>query len=199
MIRYSDLCERAADFVRQHSSSGPVLVLAPTRTAADEVVRSACGNALLGVRRLAFRDFVLELAGPELYRRELVPVGRFVREALAARVTAATELTYLAPVAAFPGFPRALTDTFEELRLNGVGPAQLRDCGQSGPDLAKLLAAYQQELGERRFADHATRVQLALAHAHLANTAVVTLDLAPRTRLERDLLASVMRSARAAL
>src|SRR5437763_629752 len=85
MIRYSDLCERAADFVRQHSSSGPVLVLAPTRTAADEVVRAACGNALLGVQRLAFRDLVLELAGPELYRRELVPVGRFVREALAPR------------------------------------------------------------------------------------------------------------------
>src|SRR5436305_7372668 len=177
MIRYSDLCERAADFVKQHSSSGPVLVLAPTRTAADEVVRAACGNALLGVRRLALRDLVLELAGPELYRRELVPVGRFVREALAARVTAATELTYLAPVAAFPGFPRALTGAFEELRLNAVDPTALRDCGPSGPDLARLLAAHDQALAERRFADHAESVRLALGHSGVPDWALGAVDM----------------------
>ena len=95
----------------------------------------------MGVRRFAFRELVLELSAAELNRRGLVPVGRFVREALAARVTsealARGELTYLGPVAGFPGFPRALTATFEELRLNAIDPEHLRDCGESGPDLAR--------------------------------------------------------------
>ena len=40
-----------------------------------------------------------------------------VREAIAARVAAATPLTYLREAARFPGFPRALPDTPEEARL----------------------------------------------------------------------------------
>ena len=160
--------------------------------------RLSCCDALLGVRALAFRDFVMESAAAELNRRALVPVGRFVREALAARVTAEAiqrgELNYLAPVAAFPGFPRALTDTFEELRLNAVDLAELRDCGRSGPDLARLLDAYTRELAVRGFADHAARVGLA-REAAWRDAAVVTLDLAPRSKLERELLARVLGAA----
>jgi CRISPR/Cas system-associated exonuclease Cas4 (RecB family) len=199
MDRYLQLRDRAAAFVAEFAATGPVLVLAPEREAADEVARAACANALLGVRRLGFRELVLDLAAGEMNRLELVPVGRVVREALAARVTAATELTYLKPAAAFPGFPRALTDTFEELRLNGIGPQELRECGQSGPDLANLLETYERELAARGFADHALRVKLAQTEARLTDTAVVALDVAPRTRLERELLGSAMRWARVAL
>src|SRR5208283_1189131 len=184
------------------------LVLAAVRAAADEVALEACTDALMDVRRLAFREFVLDLSASELNRRSLVPIGRFVREALAARVTAEAlergELTYLRPVVRFPGFPRALTATFEELRLNAVDPARLRSCGESGPDLARLLADYTRELAERRFADHATRVLLArdglsASYNALRQAAVVSLDLAPRSSLERELLASVMGAARTAL
>ena len=186
------------EFVREFSAGGAVHVLAPVRTAAEEVARLACGDALVGVKTAAFRDLVMELAAPELNRRELIPVGRFVREALAARVAAEAiarrELGYLGPVAGFPGFPRALTDTFEELRLNGVAPERLRECGRSGPDLALLLRAYNAELAARRFADHAMRVSLA-REAALSPFAVVTLDLAPRTRLERELLQRVLAAA----
>ena len=193
MTRYAELRARAAEFVAEFAASGPVLVLAAERAAADEVARLACTGALLGVKRLGFRELVLELAAAEMNRRELTPVGRLVREAIAARVTAETELTYLAPVSSFPGFPRALAVTFEELRLNGVRPEQLP------PDLSKLLAAYEKELAERRFADHALRVQFALETARLTDTAVVALDLAPRTKLERELLGRVLRWARVAL
>ena len=205
MISYAELRRQAVDFVAQFSAAGPVLVLAPVRAAAEEIALEACGTALAGVRRLALREFVLELSAAELNRRGLVPVGRFVREALAARVTAEAlhrgELTYLKPVAGFPGFPRALTATFEELRLNAVEPKRLRACGESGPDLARLLEAYSRELSERRFADHATRVDLArnafsASYDSLRQTAVVALDVVPRTRLERELLASVMAAAR---
>ncbi len=208
MHRYAELRSRAVEFVSRFAASGPVLVLAAGRAAAEEVALEACDTALFGVRRLSFRDFVRELSTPELNRRRLVPVGRFVREALAARVAADAlqrgELTYLRPVAAFPGFPRALTATFEELRLNGVTPARLRDCGRSGPDLALLLDAYSRELAARSFADHAARVALAgdalsAAYNTVRLSAVVALDLAPRTRLERELLAVVLGAARAAL
>ena len=125
MDRYSQLRARAAEFVAEWVQWGPVLVVAPVREAADEIALEACRDALIGVQRLAFRELVLELSNVELNRRALVPVGRIVREALAARVTqeavAAGRLSYLGPVAAFPGFPRALADTFEELRLNTVG------------------------------------------------------------------------------
>lgn len=176
-----------------------MLVLAPERAAADEVARLACTSALLRVQRLGFRELAPELAAAEMNRLELVPVGRIIREALAARVAAQTALTYLKPVAAFPGFPRALTDTLEELRLNRIRPEQLWACGQSGPDLANLLAAYEAELAERRFADHAVRVRLALAHVNLTDTAVVVLEVTPRTRLERELLDAVTRGARTAV
>jgi len=196
------------EFLSQFPAGDPVLVLAPVRAAADEVALEACGTALVGVRRAAFRELVIELAAAELNRRGLAPVSRFVREALSARVTAEAlergDLAYLRPVAGFPGFPRALTATFEELRLNAVDPARLRTCGESGRDLALLLAAYQQELRERRLADHAARVELAgdalsAGYNRVRQTAVVALDMAPRTRLERQLLASVMGAARVAL
>jgi ATP-dependent helicase/nuclease subunit B len=204
MDRYSHLRTRAAEFVAEWVQWGAVLVLAPVREAADEVALEACGDALVGVHRLAFRELVLELSAGELNRRALVPVGRIVREALAARVTqeavSAGRLSYLGPVAGFPGFPRALADTFEELRLNTVPLHQLRECGESGADLALLLGAYQDELAQRGFADHATRVILArLGIEELREKAVVALDLAPRTRSERELLGLILNTARAHL
>ena len=205
MERYSELRARAAEFVAEWVRWGAVVVLGPVREAADEVALAACGDALVGVHRLAFRELVGELSAAELNRRALVPVGRTVREALAARVTEeavdAGGLSYFGPVAGFPGFPRALASTFEELRLNAVPLDGLRECGESGADLARLLGAYQDELAARGFADHATRVELARlgAREQLGDKAVVALDLGPRTRAERDLLTLLLNTARAHL
>src|ERR1019366_4996622 len=205
MDRYSELRARAAEFVAEWAQWGAVVVLGPVREAADEVALAACGDALVGVHRLAFREFGGELSAAELNRRALVPVGRTVREALAARVTEEAVgtggLRYFGPVAGFPGFPRALAYTFEELRLNAVPLDGLRECGESGADLARLVGAYQDELAARGFANHATRVELAHlgAREQLGDKAVVTLDLAPRTRAERDLLALILNTSRAHL
>src|ERR1035441_2007609 len=205
MDRYSELRARAAEFVAEWARWGAVVVVGPVREAADEVALAACGGALVGVHRLAFRELVGELSAAELNRRALVPVGRTVREALAARVTEEAVgtggLRYFGPVAGFPGFPRALAYTFEELRLNAVPLDGLRECGESGADLARLVGAYQDELAARGFADHATRVELARlgAREQLVDKAVVALDLAPRTRAERDLLTLILNTARAHL
>src|ERR1035438_8008358 len=201
MDRYSELRACAAEFVAEWARWGAVVVLGPVREGADEVALAACGDALVGVHRLAFREFVGELSAAELNRRALVPVGRTVREALAARVTEeavrAGGLRYFGPVARFPGFPRALASTFEELRLNQVPLDGLRECGESGADLARLVGAYRDELAARGFADHATRVELARlgAREQLVDKAVVALDLGPRTRAERDLLTLILNTA----
>ncbi len=201
MSRYADLRLRAVDFVARYSAEGRVLILASQRAAADEIALESCGSARFGVQRLSLRGFVRELSAAELNRRRLLPVGRFVREALAARITADAlqrgALQYLRPVAAFPGFPRALTATLEELRLNAITPDRLGGCGSSGPDLALLLDAYSRALQERGFADHAARVELArdafsTGFHSLRQTAIVTFDLEPRSHLERDLLSAAL-------
>jgi ATP-dependent helicase/nuclease subunit B len=202
---YAELRARGAEFVAEWAQWGAVLVLAATREAADEVAYEACGAALIGATRAGLRELVLDLSGAELNRRELVPVGRVVREALAARVAAQAarrgELRYLMPVAGFPGFPRALAETFEELRLNGVGADQVRGCGESGPDLSLLLASYEAELAARGFADHAARVEMASAAVagRFRETAVLALDVAPRTSRERELVAAIVGASRAHL
>jgi len=208
LISYSQMRGRAAQFVREFAPAGPVLVIASVRTAAEEVARIVCTESLVGVRACALRDLVTELSAAGMNRRELAPVGRFVREALAARVAAGAldrgELTYLAPVAGFPGFPSALADTFEELRLNPARLDRLWDSGASGPDLARLLDAYSRELSARGLADHADRVRLAreaatVGGAAIREMAIVALDVTPRTQLERELFGLILRTARAQL
>jgi len=69
-------------------------------------------DALVGVRRASLRDLAAELATAELNSRELVPIGQFAREALAARVTADAlerrELMYLGAGCGFPGISKSL-------------------------------------------------------------------------------------------
>jgi len=205
MHRYSDsgaACELRHEVLRRRS----VVVLAPVR-AAPTRWRWKRAARPGGVRRFAFREFVIELSAAELNRRGLVPVGRFVREALAARVTAEAlhrgELTYLRPVAGFPGFPRALTATFEELRLNAVDPERLRGCGQSGPDLARLLEAIRASF--RAAICRPRRACRSGARRLLRRLQQPPPDGRGRARSrapdapERELLASVMRAARVTL
>src|SRR5262249_26316498 len=137
-------------------------------------------------------EFVHKASRDELRRRGWVAVGRIVREAIAARVAAKAELTYLREVAGFPGFPRALTDTIEEVRLNRR---------EVSGDLALLLSGYERELRERGFADHATRVEIARTNlpARFRGTAVVLLDVAVRTAAEQELVAELKRAASAVL
>lgn len=75
------------------------------------------------------------------------------------------KLDYLCQSAAFPGFARALGRTLQDLWLNRVSPASLRQAGRSGPDLALLLEQWNGELAERGLADYAHRVELAIGEA----------------------------------
>jgi len=194
MTSYAQMREAATEFVREHAQGG-VLILSNERAAGDEIGQEVCDRVLLGVDRFGFRDFVRKVSREELRRAGVVSVGRLVREAIAARVAHGTKLSELREAAGFPGFPRALTDTLEDLRLNHRTVTG---------DLAALLAGYEDEMRSRGFADHATRVAVAIgavrsAQYRFRGRSVVLLDLAVRTAAERELIEEVKRAAPAVL
>src|SRR5262245_30023536 len=194
MTSYAQMREAATEFVREHAQGG-VLILSNERAAGDEIAQEVCGKVLLGVDRFGFRDFVRKVSREELRRAGVVSVGRVVREAIAARVSHGAKLSELKDAAGFPGFPRALTDTLEDLRLNRWVVTG---------DLAALLAGYEDEMRSRGFADHASRVGIATAAVRsdqyrFRGRSVVLLDLAVRTAAERELIEEVKRAAPAVL
>ena len=113
------------------TQEGECLVLAPTRAAADELLRSGCapGGGWLGIHRATLVLLAGELATPALAARGLTPLGALGREAMAARAIARCRsegaLTYFSPVARAPGFPRALARTLHDLRSGGLGSSEL--------------------------------------------------------------------------
>ncbi|MGH9627828.1 MAG: hypothetical protein ACRD7E_05755, partial [Bryobacteraceae bacterium] len=129
-----DLVQRAAAFVADQSASREVMIVGPCRGAVDDVARLACRRALAGVYRYTFRDAVYALSEQSMYARDLVPLRRAAREAVAASLSRKVKLEYLRDAAAFPGFARALARTLGDLRLNRISPAQVRLAGRSGPD-----------------------------------------------------------------
>ena len=77
-----------------------------------------------GVHRVTLVQAGAELARSAMAERGLAPLSGLGREAVAARVTqialAQNKLVYFHPVAALPGFARALARTLVELRLARV-------------------------------------------------------------------------------
>ena len=69
------------------------------------------------------------------------------------RVTAA--LSYFAPVADSPGFPRALARTLEEVSLAMVPVAAVRQAGDGGGDLAALLERFDEQFQAASAVDRA--------------------------------------------
>jgi RecB family exonuclease len=150
-----------------------------------------------GVYRHTIRDLVLTLGSGPMNERGLAPVRRVAREALASLITEQAvksgKLEYLRSVTKFPGFAGALARTLEDLRLNEITPQQLRSITRSGPDLALLLEMYEHELEQRRFADHALRVQLSAEAVRNGSDArcgipLLLLDVEARTKSEARLL-----------
>lgn len=114
--------------------------------------------------------------------RGLAPLSALGREAVAARIAQKAreqgDLAYFDPVAALPGFARALARTIVDLRLARVEPAQLASGGPPAADLAGLLELYQRELQERSLVDLPGLLALATEVARNGTHAWVGLPLA---------------------
>ncbi len=132
--------------------------------------------------------------------RGLAPLSALGREAVAARIAqkalAENQLAYFHPVAALPGFARALAHTIVELRLARVSSEQLESTGTATGDLATLLDLYQSELEERSLVDLAGMLALATQAAKDRTHPWVGLPLA---RLDADLESRAHRDFFAAL
>ena len=131
----------ATELIRLHARTREILVIAPSMEAARHLIRWACERALIGVHASTLKQYARDLtrSGP-------TPINDIVHQAICARIAITEKLTYFAPVAGTPGFPKALARTIKEIRLHGAGPEG---------DLGTLLAAYERELQERNIADDA--------------------------------------------
>lgn len=184
----------------------PVLVIAPTRAAADEFAFSIAvqKGATFGITRMSTAELVARLALPALARKGLTPSAPLSDEAVSARVaddlSKKEALTYFAPVAHMPGFPRALSRTLGELRMAGLDPARLTGHDAS-EDLSALLGRAIEERQRVGAVDYATMLATATAELRsnpklLADKNVVLLDIAIGSASEAALIQAVIASAR---
>lgn len=172
------------------------LVLAPTWGAAADLLRAAGGR--LGAHRATPWTLASELAARPLAERGRTPVTGPGLEALALRAASQPEgeLEVLGPVAGAPGFAGRLAQTVAELRLAGVGPAELAAGDAPTRDLGRLLAAFERELDRWRLADRAEVLRAAReqvaggAHWRLGGP-LLLLDLETRHTVELALVEAV--------
>jgi ATP-dependent helicase/nuclease subunit B len=150
------LLQRAAAFLAEKLNHSEILVVAPTRAAANELAARAFSSGCQGVHALTLTQLAANLAAQPMGRLALAPISRLGMEALAARIVhtalASKRLPYFAPVAQTPGFARALAKTITELRLQNATPAG---------DLAHLLDLYERELAQRSVGDLPLLLRLA--------------------------------------
>lgn len=186
------LLQRAAAFLTDQPAHSEILVVAPTRAAANELALQAFPSGCQGIHALTLTQLAANLAAQPMGRLALAPISRLGMEALAARIVHAAvsekKLPYFAPVAQTPGFARALAKTIAELRLQNVIPPG---------DLAHLLALYERELEQRAIADLPLLLRLATEEAtktdhRLTRLPLILLGLSVESAAHEKLLAAVV-------
>lgn len=205
---YGSLHQAAGQFLREHAGETEIIVLAPTRGAADDFVRAHCGGGILGAHALTLPFLAAQLAAVEMARWGLAPVSQLGLEALTARVVhelrGTAKLPYFAPVADTPGFVRAAARTLGELRMENVPPADLENTGKPGADLARLYLAFADQLQQQALSDQATLYGLALRAAEsgthrMLGLPLLLFDIPLRSARQRELLAAIVERSPAVL
>ena len=152
----------AGAFIRSELRNGDLLLVAASRGAADDLARSVAreAGATLGLHRFSLTQLAARLAAPILAVDRRSPATDLGSEAVAARATFESArdgaLSYFGPVAATPGFPRALARTLQELRLAHVSSANLAALPLGGADLSVLLDQFEREFDAASATDRAT-------------------------------------------
>jgi ATP-dependent helicase/DNAse subunit B len=190
----------AAEFVRRLKQE--VLIVAPTRMAADELVRGIClqTGSVFGVHRFTPVQLAIQAATKRLADANKTILAGVAVDALAARAVYECRkrgsLEWFESVARTSGFFRALASTISELRLNAIQSSQLEESGASGKDLANLLTEYSRNLDETGLADAAAIYENAIAAVNAVNNdefpparfPVLLFDLAPTSFLEQEFI-----------
>lgn len=203
--------DAARRFVLDASPAAEVLIVSASRGAADDFARDLArvrGGATFGLYRFSLTQLAARLAAPLLARDRVAPTTALGVQAVAARALFDAEtgggLTYFAPVATMPGFPRALARTLEELALAMVSPAALRPVADVGVDLAGLLERFDEQFQLVSAVDRARFLRTAAraagdANAPYARCRLVLLDVAVTNRIEHELVQALIARAPATL
>jgi CRISPR/Cas system-associated exonuclease Cas4 (RecB family) len=180
-----------------------VLIVAPSRRAADDLARFACpdNGGIGGIHRTTLKQLAAELAGVKLAEQHRAVLSKLGVEALAARTifglyARGERLPYFDPVARTPGFARALARTLSELRSERVPSADLIRVPRSGADLARLAVAFERALDEGKVADvaliFALAEQTARSGAHrFERLPILLADVFARSIDEASLIAAL--------
>lgn len=187
----------------------PILIVAASRGAADEFALhlAADRGATFGVSRAGFTELVARIAIPALAQQGLTPSAPLGDEAVAARVTfdarADEALDYFEPVAAMPGFPRALARTLTDLRMAGVDAKSLTGHAAS-QDLATLLERAVDERQKAGAVDYATMLATATAEVTrnpgpFSDRTIVLLDVAITSKAEEAFATALIAAAASAI
>ena len=202
--------DAARRFVLDTPPATEVLVVGATRGAADDFVRdiAATREATFGLYRFSLTQLAARLAAPLLAADGLAPATALGIEAVAARAVydAAADgaLSYFAPVAESPGFPRALARTLEELALAAVSGRSLGNASAGAADLAELLERFDAQFANVSTVDRAAFLAAATRAAEsgvgpYSNCALVLLDTPVTNAAERALVAALVKRAPLAL
>jgi hypothetical protein len=164
----------AAEWLNSYPAGAEILIVSPSREAGDEFVRNAvaatgtsgASTARFGLLRLTLDRLAAILAAPTLAGNNRVPTTNLSLEALTARavhlLVSEERLSYFAPVAKRPGFPRAVARTLDELRMNAVDIEAIRRLPRGGPDLAALAECVERELASAKLADRSAVFEAAV-------------------------------------
>lgn len=202
----------AAEWVTAFRPDTEILVLSASHEAGDEFVRQAAlkAGARFGLARMTLERLAVNLAAPILARSGRVPTTSLSLEALTARavhlLVSDEALSYFAPVAKRPGFPRAVARTLTELRMNAVDIEALRDLPRGGVDITALAECVDRELASAGLADRAVIYEAAIEaaqHAALStqhfarpfSCPLLLLDLSIQTTREAALIEALARQA----
>ncbi len=152
----------AGSFLQEFAPATEVLLVGASRGAIDDLARevAAESGATFGLHRFSLTQLASRLGAPVLAAAGLSPSTSLGAEAVAARATFDASrdkrLSYFAPVAATPGFARALARTLMELRQAGVAGSSLRNLSGAGPDIAELLERFGEQFKLASSADRAS-------------------------------------------
>jgi ATP-dependent helicase/nuclease subunit B len=197
--------DAARAFLLGRPPATELVIVGASRGAADDLARAVARRtgSTFGLTRFGLTELAARAAAARLAGARRAPGTQAGTEAIAARAVfdaiAAGELTYFAPVASMPGFPKALARTLHELRLAGVASRTL-DRGprtdQGLTDLAALLARVEAQLDRAAVDDRSALFRQAAAacragQVRWAELPMVLLDVPLDSRAERELVAAL--------
>ena len=141
--------DAARQFVLAVPPASEVLIVSASRGAADDFARLVARGrgATFGLYRFSLTQLAARLAAPLLARQRLSATTALGVEAVSARALFDADrdgaLTYFAPVARMPGFPRALARSLEALAVAAVEPPALACPARGGPRSGGSVRAFR--------------------------------------------------------